>query len=400
MGKKMNISDYMLIVLIVSIVFGAYGDAMQLPRVLAVLLLPFTLRDMLSRESRKVLRFPAYVLGGWILYAIISVLWTSNFSQAFKEVHYYMIHILLFFTVVMLARKSMSPMKSIAVGWTIFFLLTVPVALMELFFDIHLSNSIYAEGLVMNFVSKKFSSVTFCNLNTYVTVTSMAIPFVLMIYVWCDSWKKKVCFWMMVGLLTLIVFMNGSRGGLLTLGMAMVVFMIVAMKQRRMQKIEIGLLVFGIVVGGLLFFDIATQTIHSRMGDGNALVDWLFTDGDRMMILRNCWQVLEDSYGMGSGIGSLTTELQRVSVEDVPNAHNMWMEVLAQYGIIVFVAFVILLGYIFKQLVGSQNKDLRLFGLVAVAGILPMTVIDSGYLLSPWLWMYMGSGYALVKTAE
>ena len=75
----------------------------------------------------------------------------------------------MFFVLVWLADRAHYPQKAVLNGWLLLFVLTIPVALYELWFDVHLPMAVQESDMMMNFgyevLERRFASVTYGNLN-------------------------------------------------------------------------------------------------------------------------------------------------------------------------------------------------------------------------------------------
>ncbi len=216
---KWNRYDLFLIFLVASLAGGLIGGALSIPRILAIILSPFFIRLFIEKKCERVYFFGFFFVI-WLLYALLSFLWTSNLDEAGKEMLYYPVHFLYFLEILLFSYYALNPLKSIALGWFIGFLCTAFIALWELSTDHHLKFTKQQSDLKMNLgngiiAAHKFCSVTFGNYNSYVRYLTFAYPF--LIYVYAKNYFNK--FFVLACLVMPFIFigMNASRGGILSI---------------------------------------------------------------------------------------------------------------------------------------------------------------------------------------
>ncbi len=391
---KLNKFDYLIILMISLLAFGQVGGAFQPIRLLAIALIPFNMVNMkvfAKAGSTK------YFLVFWFLYIVLSMMWTPNRAEGVADIVYFLIHFSLFISLYIAATKANNFYVSILLGWCLFIASTLPIAFNELINDVHLKYSKREGGQDVNYgggviLAKRFAAVTFFNYNTYVTYISMALPFILSMYNYCYNRFAKLLFWGLYLSIVYVLLSNASRGGFLVLGINSVAFLYF---NYRYKRISLASLILILAVGTYMairnFENIAYQLL-ARFDGGTSLTD----ASSRTDIYLTALKATLHTAGMGAGAGGLDNTMSQFT-NDITATHNLWLEILAQYGFVIFILFVIFIGRIFIRLVKSKSLDSRTLGYFVVATILPLSIINSGYLTMPTLWIYLASLYTISK---
>ena len=154
---------------------------------------------------------------------------------------------------------------------------------------------------------------------------------------------------------------------------------------------------FIVLFSGLFYLlykygDVILFVLTMRLADGGAT-----SDDARSVIWINSLNVLFDYCGIGCGIGGMSEAMKEFAKGGITVTHNIFLEVLCQYGVVFCIAFVSFLYKQFKK--GRKSLDIKRRVLVTVALVsFPMTcIINSGYLLDPQLYIVLASIYVFAN---
>lgn len=394
MLKEFNKYDKLIILLIVILAFGGYGGALQPIRVIAIFFSPYVILMLSKKYINKQLQSILLFFAIWYVFSIFSLLWTSDLAEGLKQLLHYYSHISLFLLLFILSSKAVCPVKSILIGWCLFLAVTIPFALNEIVNDVHLGISMLGSDTDKNLgnmvFSKKFASVTFGNYNSYVTVLCLILPFLLTSFFVFKTKISQLFLWLFLGCLTVILFINASRGGLLVWIISIAFFSYFYYKYYSISKLKTIFIFISIVIVFVYYFDAIFLQLSYRFMAGSSL----FEDTDRFDIYTAALSVLSETVGVGSGIGSIHASIAKVKL-GVIAAHNLWLELLVQYGVVIFLLFIVFIVKTFKKLCTSSSVINRTLGVITMAILLPMSVINSGYLLMPVVWLFFASLYII-----
>lgn len=388
-----NKYDIYILLLIVSTIFGTIGGSLTAPRLLGLLLVP-KLFGIVNRENPKYLSSLKSWCIAFYVFALVSMLWTPDKVEGLKELVYYLVHFLIFFEVIVFSRKALSPLQFITIGFALCVLLTSVVGFWELTTDNHLAYSKFDEASASNMggeiVLRKFASVTFGNFNGYVTYLCLCLPFLLYGFSLEEKSLKWISFIALVIAIVLILC-NASRGGMFSIVICLGAFFLMSPKNKSL------IYSFIVLIGGLLYIlfkygDAILYILTLKLSEGGAT-----TDDSRFEIWSNALKVLVEYSGIGCGIGGMNAAMAQFAKGGITVTHNIFLEVLCQYGVVFCIVFV---SFLFRQFkTGLKLLDKKRCVLVTVALVsLPMTgIINSRYLLGSDLFIVLASIYVFAN---
>lgn len=153
--------------------------------------------------------------------------------------------------------------------------------------------------------------------------------------------------------------------------------------KNRMINRFVLILIIAAMIGGVLYYsDFVLDQVIGRFSHQN-----VFEDDIRENIYMRALRILIESLGVGCGIGGIQVSLEQLSANGVSAMHNMFLEMLVQYGIVPFIAFMIVLFMTFKSLLKSDYPLSRFFGITMLLVLIPLSVINSTYLLDQNFWI-------------
>lgn len=375
-----NKYDFFVFSLIVSLVFGKFGGALMIPRVLAILYLPAMLSKY--RFSKVLLKKYLLFFCLFLLFCTMSLVWTPDREQGIKELVYYPVHFILFFEIIIFSRYVKNPVHTISWSWLIAVSATLVVAIWEIKTGNHLQLSRFeAEDILLtlngNKIERPFASVTFGNFNGYVTYLCFAMPFILFYLINnIKNIKRVVLTLIVVGASVFTLLINASRGGLLSVIVMGAVLFLTSKKSIYKTLIVV---IAGV---GILYYVIPNwDTLFMAMSIKSE-GDVLYTDDSRFDIWYHGLIALSSYMYIGTGIGGLAAAMRQV-YSGVSITHNMLLEVLVQYGFLFFIPVVVFLIRLFLSSRKINERNIKLFIYMSLLAFPIYSIIDSGYLLNP-----------------
>jgi O-antigen ligase len=207
------------------------------------------------------------------------------------------------------------------------------------------------------------------------------------------------------------IFLTGSRGGLVALGVAMVAFLIVGARWRG----RLALVLVAVVLAGVGYYNFAAspeiRSHVSTVGSGTGRLD-LWTVG---------WRMVEDEPLRGVGAGNFTVSsvhylLQPGAIEradyivGAPKVvHNTYLQLWTELGLVGLVLFVLVVGFCLYAALnaarsfsrqGDERMEIVARALfVALAGLLAADFFGSR-LNNKEVWLLLGLAPALLAIAR
>ena len=394
--KKYNKYDICIFILISSLAAGNLFGALQLPRIFTLMLfLPGV--TALSTAVKKNKGLCIYALL-FIVFGFVSCLWTpAGFSEGFIAAIYNSVHLMLFLEIIAFSRKACNPINAIAYGFLIAFAITAFIAFGELITDSHLNTSKQDEASMGNtgeeVYVRYFAAATFYNMNTYVTVICLFLPFIF--YGFSNSQFgliSRILFALStVGAIVIVLF-NGSRGGFLAVGIMAMVYMYYSFFKMK-QSIIWGALLIAVVVVVLIYFGpVILNTLIMR-----SAVQGSLQEESRFVIWNNVMKVVNEYFWLGCGAGGLQYAMIKYANGGITVAHNVFLEILSEYGFVFFVAFVLFVIKIYSRAKQVTEINRRLLLFQAIVSFPVIGIINSGYLESPVFWSYFSAIYIIAN---
>lgn len=374
-----NRYDYYIIVLIASLAAGGLGGAFQPFRVISFLLFPELVRAI--HKHRGWITPFIITIFLFFVYAILSIIWAPVGSEWTAHLAYCIFHFLLFIEIVAFSFCANKPFAALSTGWLVAVALTLVVAMWEITTDNHLSISKQQSNEQVNLgytiFIRQFASVTFFNYNSYVTFLCFAMPFLFYVLLM----KGRGTIWKGWSILSLVlsavcILFNASRGGLITMMTMAAIYFLMSLKNRR-AGFSILLIIAGALLAISYFGDSLFTMMEVRSSEGA-----LFEGGSRYEIWEHAMNVFFSTYGMGTGLGGIIVEMNR-EWRGIPVTHNIFLEILLEFGIIIFVAFIFYLVRLFKNARRFAGRDEKITVFLAILALPIYGIIDSGYLSHP-----------------
>lgn len=398
-SSKINGNYYDLaIILVISLVsFGVIGDAFQPIRIITFLLIPFVLAWIVQIEISSRVKKIMLCFLLWYSFLALSMLWTVDFDQGLKELFYYPIHFSLFLLLIALSSKANNPKNSVSLGWILVLVITLPVAIYEIITLNHLPMNVIESGTLTNIggvlIQQKYASVTFGNYNTYVVNLLYCLPFLFSIMIKNYNRKYSLLLTIILSISILVIFVNGSRGGIVV-SLIYLLFFIYYFNKKNKDIVKKIIIIFIFIASVSSVLYLSLDYIDSyfakflyRFGLG---ASELAQDSERLNIINVGLKLLSDSVFIGQGVGSQYVALSNSSV-NIPAAHNVFLEVLIQQGVFVFFGFMYLLYKVFFNNCSSLESRYKVVIYSSLFAFIPLSIINSGYLLMPSFWVFLSS---------
>lgn len=385
-----NKFDYLLIIFIGTLIFGAVGGGWQVIRLLSLAFLPSNIWHILSKAHSKSIM--TYLILGmfWFVYAI-TVASDTEASRIYTC--YLIIHFNIVYTIIRLGCQAAHPEKSLVSGWLAFIVLGFIYAVFEVITDHHLyTASIFMEledsGVPINGVmNKKYAALTFNNPNEYMTALSFGAPYLFSALLIFTQKKQQLFLWGIVFIYFFIVMQNASRGAILTFVICCAIFLLYYRKvsfpaKKGILTFVILIAVMGLLVMGNMLFDQFRQRVEANTE--------ILHDIGRVEIYRQALLISHNSGYMGIGPGGFVEKAGFMP-------HNLFLEIFGEYGWIVFSCIAcILLSTIVRSFKLSKGHIVyRAVTLMVFCPLPIIGIINSGYLSFPFLWVAIGSIFLL-----
>jgi O-antigen ligase len=259
--------------------------------------------------------------------------------------------------------------------------------------------------------TKDMAQTTFGRDNYLASILVIIIPFGL--YLWIQRGiRKKLAAIMAILAMISALCLTESRGGTLSLGIAIIVLMITGVTLFGMPVRYLALLAAfaGILVGAwaLIWSNLpgeVTRGFTAHFATFRDDFDAGNYGSNRSWLWRESYIHSLDHPILGIGLGNQRAEASQLDMYS--SAHNIYLEALLETGLLGFIplaAFLFLVGRTWLRLARSANQDVKR---IAVTGLLVYFVVLINATEEPsfWnpqyayvIWMIFGLGFAVART--
>ncbi|SFN35924.1 O-Antigen ligase [Mycetocola miduiensis] len=406
-------------------VLGCFGPAIAIVGPifgfrLAVLLLVATSLPWRRVDGSAVVLVTRVLAVIWIIVALLLLLLRGASVYTWPEAGSLLFGIL-FIVAIVGTRSTRHALRVFLAGWLLAFCATAAVAAREILFGIPFGNY-YRQEAANPILEGLGSASTFSNPNNYAFFLLVSFPVLTLGRSAATQKTWKLLYLGAMASVPVLMLATGSRIGLLILIAVGAVFA-VAFVRAKWAAVAAG----GVALAALLFpvaFDFAVQSLLRpfAFGDGfqlQAFIYGIFEESSmmvRMSLIQNGYGFWLDSYLMGVGMGGFEAAMAGGSGDHptmgIESPHSGVMEILSQFGILVFAPFALLL--ITLLLIGwktfstrQTHSSMRVGGLllVTLTSAFPIfTVMNSSFLEPSSSWLFLALlllvGLAIDETAD
>lgn len=392
---KLNKYDYLIIVSILSLSYGNFEllGALWPIRIIGFIAIPLCIKHgKLLKDS--IYRPWIIYFAIWWPYMLLSLLWTPDIYKGITYVFHMTSMMGCFMLFFLSVKKAKEPLQSVINGWSLFLLITIPIAIWEITTGVHLSSGSFNAGAISGGDYKVFAAVTFLNYNSYVLMLIMALPFIIIpLFQQGIKARYKLFYTIELLLLSTILIINASRTGIITLSIALILLCIYKYRESRgIGKFAIFFISFTLIF--IIFSkinDIALfAQILARMEGKTSIMQ----DTGRVSLILNGIKIIEETYFVGGGIMSMNYLYKVHTTSSILYAHNMIIELLIEYGLIMIFFFVLFYLFLFRLRKGKSTVAKYLFWYILLSSPF-MFIIDDCYQSRAGIWVFIASVVSL-----
>jgi len=347
-----------------------------------------------------------YLLIAWAVIIILSILWSGYKFSAFINAFQWVTDILLFYLIFQITPSGNEKLPRIVIN---IFLAT---AVLVIFYSLYqyfwglaeLRSTIDLTNIPLELKDDFISRVnanelfgTFTYQNSFGAFLVIIIPVFLSLLIQAITKRNLllgISYLSLTILSACVLYTTGSKGAWIASGVSIVIFGVVALWKglnRRLRLITPLICSIVLVITAILLMN--TESMQVRLG---------------------YWQgalgIIKDNFWSGVGLGNFSshyTMYKPVWAGETIHAHNVFIEVFAELGIIGFILFsaiwLVILFKCFKalskNLVDSKNRMLIIGFTSAIIGFLIHSLVDFNFSesgLSMSIWLIVGCAIALI----
>ena len=396
--QKNNFYDYFIILIIVSTIIGTVQVGfISHTLVIGLLCLPLSILELISSYKQGKVHSIVLFMIIWILYALISAVWSPKSEYILSEIWNLLWNITIFIGLFYASKKANNTLQSFLIGWRMLLFLTLFIAAWEITTDSHIPKfGDFNEGATIDtgtgLKHRIFAAVTYKNLNSYVTLLCMAFPYLAYgLFILEKQWLSII---VLIGSI-LVLIVNSSRGGLMCLAIDVIVFALIYRKQQFAHK----KLVTSFVLIAIVYFIYSYGMFFAEQAIGRLSAygaEDIMSDVGRWDVWRMGIEFCINSFGFGCGVGSMQPMYASTGFW-LHFSHNMVIEFILQYGIWLFIPLGIMLLKNWIFLIKEKDVNNQLLGWMLMLSFIPLAIIDDSYIPHAYTWLWLVSQFTIVR---
>jgi len=282
----------------------------------------------------------------WTVWGIATILWTPDVGAGVIEVLAVAFGTVTVLVAARCARIVANASAVLKAGWLLAFAVAMAIAVWEVLTGNHLPSS-YIDNLP-DYVSHVAVVSTFGNPNNFAGFIVLAFPFVYWQIVSGRGFGRVVGF-CLASALPMLLVLTGGRLAMIACGLQLCTLGLIAARgagaRHTMKRVAIATVLAFVMVGNaalVLRHQPAVLEKVMRLREGVVASGSVAV---RINLARNGLQFLGESFGFGVGAGAFQELIDQGrgahETGKIVDPHNYWIEVLSQYGVIVFVLLLV-----------------------------------------------------------
>lgn len=299
----------------------------------------------------------------WIMYSLLFLNCSLDQTSGIKYIIYLVIYMLMLICYLHYI-KNIQQIKNIFKIWHYFLVITIIIAIWEINTGQHLSVSGYNKTPDLIF---HIPTTVYGNSNDYATFLAISLPFVLF-QVQCQKNIFYKLFFLFISFAIIFLILTiGSRANIVSVGIAFILYVVLS---NRKFKIKTFIVLAFITLISIIYFQEILDDIFFMMNNNLiSLIDPVERSTNdsnivRMNLVYNSIDFLSQTYGFGVGAGNAEIWMEKYGLYDtrgITNPHNWWIEILVNYGLFIFVLYVIIYIRLIYQLfeIFLKSKDIN-----------------------------------------
>ncbi|WP_263601388.1 O-antigen ligase family protein [Chryseobacterium sp. PET-29] len=385
---------YFVFFIIFLLCLGGLGGSFQ-PSRLLILMIPLFLNVFINKTHlsyNKTIQFGLKTYCIWLVYGVITLFWSADpVAGLNSELIVMAIGMLSLLFFPLLLKNDKKSLLIIRNGWILGLCFTIPFAIYEIVTMTHFAYSEEDRLIGGIGIYAPFAAVFFGNYNNYCVYICLCLPMIFWALMDDKNKVRKILYMILLGVSILIIFINTNRT-------SMVVVAIYFLSLLRLKARNI----FA-VLGLTALFLVSYKFLPNNITDNieilfNNRVNVDYNEDTSANIRKGVFlsgiDFLFETNGFGVGAGAFETHMAKAPRhQGIINPHNFFLEIVSQYGIFIFLLFVIWLFLIMRKIYTNSyiNSSLKRIFYASVIVIPIIGVINSDSLGFTYWWVYISS---------
>lgn len=399
---------YLFIIVLISGIWGPYLGIPQIAgfnlfKILMFVHLFFFLTMKKDFSKLKKMQVPLFLFVLWMIYSIISMLWSASISLSIEALYYQFESFYLLFMTIYYIDSEKKLYEA-----TFFILLNYLIIISYSLYEVQTGNHlIYSAGNLRNYLDTRPTGVL-RNTNDFAAFVGMYLA------ICCPILLRKRKLWAMIFFAVMmlvdlyIVIETHSRTGFLIL-----IFIIALISYKTLKSIDFIISLY------LLTAFLVIKNIYGRffgsVVDG-ALVATFTEKGnsteERFHIYRSLWDLAKENFFTGVGVGNTPSHVYTIlngttnlvkGDSHLMGAHNFFLSVFSDVGFIGFLPLLLFFVYFFVESVRTYVHSESIFSfipLVVFISFIGVSIGSSSIFSMRVVWIGLGIAFAVISVLK
>ena len=371
---NLNLNRLYIGTIIILQIAGLYGGLINIVRVITYCNILVTIYYL---SNYKIMNRSIFFVVS-IIWSVVLLSTAKEPLNSVKDLLFFVSNFLVYLEIERVSGKIYRPNNILSASWMIFLAISFSMSIIEIITDYHFPNTLISDLSTRGGELKliKYTSLTFGNYNNYNVVICYGMGIIVFNNL-INGVNKNALIGIYLMFSLVIVSINGSRGATFII----LLLMIIHLYKYRVFLILIILLVI---------------IVFTYVNNDSEFVDFIkivgrfkelgITDSGRNQLYGVMLKISKENFYVGLPFGEIKNEILKLNTYDnIESPHNLFLEILTQFGIIPFVLFLSLLLKIHSKL-WTRNK---IIGLTSIIIITIVGIINSSYILNINFWIYL-----------
>jgi teichuronic acid biosynthesis protein TuaE len=331
----------------------------------------------------------------WLLYSIFTLVWVRNIS-AWSHAQYFLGMAVL--CVIMFDAASLSTKEFVLIlkMSTIMYFIHNVIGWSELLTHQYMFASL-EKVEYMTARNQFFPISIFGNLNDFAFMMMTGVFLTYIIYRITSHKILKLFYLILMMSSSILIFLSQSRGCIIGLGLGIICIFCLEPRRKKVKAASIGIGMFLITL--VLFFDKYVSVFRKVLKMMAFTIDGsqMNSEAVRINLLKNGVDFMINTFGFGVGSGNAETWMSTDSIyntKNIINVHNWWGEIAINYGVIIFILYLITYAgvglVLYKLWKKSKEKTVKIVAagfLSCVISFIIGAISSSSLWGTEWIWV-------------
>lgn len=361
-----------------------------------ILIVNLCAKNKIRLDILKKYKFLVLFFLFWFFYAFVSFFWVPSITLWIKNIAFLFMGMILIWGCIY-HLKTFKDLKIFFFIWTVILFCLNLIG----FWEIETGNHLVVSGL-RSLVLVPTS--VFRNQNDFATFLSLSICFLLPLIK--NNKKLVVRFYgvILLGSSLYLLITTTSRANIIAIVVAFICWIFTFFKNYT-AKGKLFFFILAIPLLGIFIkFFISTSSIQTLVFQLSHRIE---SGGIRINLIKNSLVFLYNSLGFGVGAGNIEWYMQNKAIFDtqgILNVHNWWVELLANYGIIIFSLYCYLYMTTMRKAIKKIKKATSLWDItfaetIFLGGItfFLASISSSSIMALNFQWLFWGFTFSYLK---